>query len=215
MNTTSRSKTPILYSFRRCPYAIRARMAIHYSGVVVELREIVLRDKPTSMLEYSPKGTVPVLILPDGRVIDESRDVMDWALSISDPASWGTEIKQDLIEENDLVFKKFLDQYKYADRFPEHPAEYYRDQCEAFLQRLENALIKTKFLISDQITKVDIAIFPFIRQFVFVDKTWFDQTRYEALKKWMDYFLSSDLFLNIMEKNKAWKQEDKPIYFNK
>ena len=204
---------PILYSFRRCPYAIRARMAIYYSGLTVEIREIVLRDKPASMLEYSPKGTVPVLILPSGQVIDESRDVMDWALSIHDPDQWKTEGSNSLLEENDSVFKQHLDQYKYADRHPDHPAEYYRDQCEDFLQKLEGKLASQNFLMGDRITDIDIAIFPFIRQFAFVDKAWFDQSSFPHLQKWLACFLESDLFLNVMTKYQPWKPEDNMILF--
>ncbi len=204
---------PILYTFRRCPYAIRARMAILYSGVTVGLREVVLRDKPLSMLEYSAKGTVPVLVLSSGEVIDESWDVMNWALSQDDPDHWKTCSDNSLVEENDSVFKQRLDQYKYADRHPEHSAEYYRDQCEIFLQKLESSLVNQTFLMGDQITDVDIAIFPFIRQFAFVDKTWFDQSPYPQLQKWLAYFLVSDLFLKAMIKYPPWKPEDNVILF--
>ena len=204
---------PILYTFRRCPYAIRARMAILYSGVTVELREVVLRDKPRSMLEYSKKGTVPVLILSSGEVIDESWDVMNWALSQDDPDHWKTCSDNSLVEENDSVFKQYLDQYKYADRHPEHPAEYYRDQCEEFLQKLERKLSVQNFLKGDRITDIDIAIFPFIRQFAFVDKAWFDQSPYPHTQEWLNYFLESDLFLNVMIKYSPWKPEDNVIQF--
>ncbi len=207
------TKLPILYTFRRCPYAIRARMAIFYSNVAVELREIVLRDKLAAMLESSSKGTVPVLILPSGEVIDESRDVMNWALSQHDPEHWVTDVNKDLIEENDSVFKGNLDQYKYADRYPDHPAEVYRDQCEIFLQRLESKLIDRTFLMGDQITDVDISIFPFIRQFAFVDMEWFDQATYPNLQKWLSYFLASDLFLDVMRKYPSWKPGDNVILF--
>ena len=204
---------PILYTFRRCPYAIRARMAILYSGVTVEIREVVLRDKPRSMLEYSAKGTVPVLILSSGKVIDESWDVMNWALSQGDPEDWKTSHDNNLIEENDSVFKQYLDQYKYADRHPEHPAEYYRDQCEEFLQKLERKLSDQNFLKGDRITDTDIAIFPFIRQFAFVDRAWFDQSSYPHIQEWLNYFLESDLFLNVMIKYSPWKPEDNVILF--
>ena len=132
---------PILYSFRRCPYAIRARMALHYAGVQVELREILLRDKPASMLAASTKGTVPVLILPEGTVLDESYDVMRWALEQYDPDGWwsdslGTKISE-LIQGNDGKFKIHLDHYKYFDRYPEQSMEYYRSQAETFLAILE------------------------------------------------------------------------------
>jgi glutathione S-transferase len=165
------------------------------------------------MLEYSPKGTVPILVIPSGDVIDESRDVMNWALSQHDPVQWRTDNKNELIEENDSVFKQHLDQYKYADRYPDHPTEYYRDQCEIFLQRLESSLINQTFLMGDQITDVDISIFPFIRQFAFVDKVWFDQSTYPQLQKWLNYFLESDLFLKTMIKYPPWKPEDSVTLF--
>ncbi len=204
---------PILYSFRRCPYAIRARMAIYYSGLTVEIREIVLRDKPVSMLEFSPKGTVPVLVLPSGEVIDESRDVINWALSQYDPDLWKIDDPGGLIEENDSDFKQWLDRYKYADRYPDLPAEVYRDHCEFFLKKLEMKLMDQAFLMSDRMTETDVAIFPFIRQLAFVDKAWFDQAAYPHLQKWLTCFLESDLFRNVMIKYLPWKPLDKVIQF--
>ena len=204
---------PVLYTFRRCPYAIRARMAIYYSGLAVEIREIVLRDKPASMLEYSPKGTVPVLVLPSGEVIDESRGVMKWALSQHDPDLWKIDDPDGLIEENDSDFKQWLDHYKYADRYPDFPAEVYRDHCEVFLKKLEMKLMDQAFLMSDRMTETDVAIFPFIRQLAFVDKTWFDQAAHPHLQKWLACFLASDLFRNVMIKYLPWKPEDKVIRF--
>ena len=213
MSQAESDKLPILYSFRRCPYAIRTRMALLYSGIAVELREIVLRDKPASMLEYSSKGTVPVLVLTDGEVIEESRDVINWSLSIHDPDQWKTEDLSNLIDENDFVFKQHLDQYKYADRHFDHPAEHYRDQCEFFLQKLETRLVKHDFLLGDRITDTDVSIFPFIRQFAFVDKTWFDQSPYPRLQKWLYNFLQSDMFQTVMRKYPPWQPENSVIRF--
>lgn len=204
---------PILYSFRRCPYAIRARMAIRYAGLNVQLREVVLRNKPTSMLEYSAKGTVPVLVLNGKDVIDESRDVMGWALAQSDPEHWLSDQNTALIDENDFVFKKHLDRYKYAVRFPEQPMSFYRSQAEEFLIKLEGFLEENKFLCSDQVSFTDVAIFPFIRQFAFVDKDWFDQTSYSKLQNWLVYFLESDLFLQVMKKYPAWQEGDDIVVF--
>ena len=142
---------PTFYSFRRCPYAIRARLAIKYSGITVELREVVLAAKPDEMLAHSAKGTVPVLILPDGTVIDESLDIMHWALSINDPEKWLPENNQllqktrHLIQINDGSFKEHLDHYKYATRFPEHSALHYRNQAGEFLQTLEDLLGESLF----------------------------------------------------------------------
>ena len=185
---------PILYSFRRCPYAMRARMAIAYSGVDVELREVVLSNKPKSMLHYSPKGTVPVLVLPDETVIDESRDIIHWALFANDPEKWlpregEFRIAESLIDENDLSFKQALDKYKYHVRHPEQSAKHYRTEGEVFLKNLDDRLLETKYLLGHQISIADIAIFPFIRQFAHVDKEWFYQTPYSKLQSWLDVFL--------------------------
>ena len=201
---------PILYSFRRCPYAIRARMTLKYAGVQVELREILLREKPPSMLEASTKGTVPVLVLPEGSVLDESYDVMRWALDINDPCHWwnpglASEVNA-LIEQNDFSFKAHLDHYKYADRHPQHSMEYYRSQAESFLEVLEDRLTATPFLLGETIGFVDAAILPFIRQFASVDNAWFEQAPYPHLQNWLAYFLNSDLFLSVMEKYPVWHE---------
>ena len=205
---------PILYSFRRCPYAIRARMALRYSGIQVALREVILADKPEEMLISSPKGTVPVLILVDGTVIDESLDIMSWAISQNDPDCWAGENgeywqqAQSLIEINDNAFKQSLDQYKYADRFPEYPASHYRLQAEDFIQQLESRLSRQSYLLGQNISVADIAIFPFIRQFAFVDKNWFDQSEYTAVQMWLNGFLALPLFTDIMVKEAQWKPGD-------
>lgn len=202
---------PILYSFRRCPYAIRARMALHYVDVQVELREVLLKDKPPSMLAASSKGTVPVLIFPDGRVLDESFDVMRWALEQNDSDHWWLKDSEaeinELIQWNDGEFKSHLDHYKYFERFPEHPMEYYRTQAEGFLTALEQRLSVEKYLLGKKISIADVAIFPFIRQFAFADKNWFDVSPYPKLQHWLAEFLTSDLFLSIMEKHPVWHDE--------
>ncbi len=210
---------PILYSFRRCPYAIRARLAIKYSATGVELREVVLADKPAEMLSASPKGTVPVLILSDGSILDESLDIIHWALSINNPENWLPENSyllqkaNELITTNDEVFKIHLDHYKYACRFPEFSAEYYRTQGEEFLQDLENLLEKSRCLLADHITLADIAIFPFIRQFVFVDKDWFDQSQYTNLNLWLNNMLEMKLFKDIMKKYPQWVPGNEGVEF--
>lgn len=193
----------ILYSYRRCPYAMRARMALYCSGIEVEIREISLKEKPRHMLAVSPKGTVPVLVLNDGRVIDQSLDIMLWALKQRDVDDWlNVNMPQAiaLIEVNDGMFKQSLDRYKYAIRFPEHPAQYYRSEGEQFLQQLESQLARQKFLMCDRPSFADIAIFPFIRQFAAVDETWFQTSAYSQLKNWLQYWLNSDLFAQIMVK---------------
>ncbi len=197
---------PLLFTFRRCPYAIRARMAIKISGVNVTMQEVNLRDKPAALLACSPKGTVPVLQLADGRIIDESLDIMLWALSINDPERWLdspgglSEAAQALIEQNDEPFKKALDYYKYSVRFPEHSEQYYREQTEFFLQELNARLSRTDYLMGDRLTVADMAIFPFIRQFSNVDKDWFYASPYKHLIDWLDARISSDLFTAVMRK---------------
>jgi len=211
---------PILYSFRRCPYAMRARMAIVASGLKVELREIHLKEKPAEMLIASPKATVPVLVLGNGEVIDESLDIMKWALQKNDRdhgLNSDTGKRQAAIDalifENDSTFKQHLDHYKYADRFPAFPAEHYRQQGESFLKKLEIKLQQTKYLFANTACIADIAIFPFIRQFAYVDKDWFDNSPYLALQQWLAGFLESSDFAIVMRKNPVWKPADSKVFF--
>ena len=199
---------PILYSFRRCPYAIRARMAIAYASINLEVREVSLANKPLEMTQISPNGTVPVLQL-DNRIIDESIEVMAWALEQSDPDNWLAlyleQQQQSLIEENDNSFKAYLDKYKYWDRFPEQPQQAYRGQAEQFISRLDKNLSEHRYLLGEKICMADIAIFPFIRQFAFVDKDWFDQANYPALQRWLNAFLELPLFAQVMKKHSVWQ----------
>jgi glutathione S-transferase len=198
----------ILYSFRRCPYAMRARMAIASSGMQVILREISLRDKPQSLLDISSKATVPVLLTPERRVIDESLDIMLWALRQSDPSAWLNNINYALIENNDGPFKQWLDRYKYADRYPEQSQQFYRQQGEQTLLMLEHALADSAFLSGNTVTLTDIAIFPFIRQFVSVEQGWFENAPYPNTRQWLDYLLTSELFQKTMHKYLPWKMDD-------
>lgn len=210
---------PILYSFRRCPYAIRARLALRACGVEVLLREIILREKPAEMLAISPKGTVPVLQLVDGRVVDESYDIMCWALAQNDPQGWLEYDNESLaeaaclIKKNDCEFKGCLDRYKYPDQSDEHSPLYYRQQGEAFIQELENRLSFQPYLLGDCASIADIAILPFIRQFAHVDREWFHKTHYKSVHQWLTRFLESDLFLSVMKKQKPWKASDHDIIF--
>jgi len=218
INLLMSTPLPILYSFRRCPYAMRARLAIAKSLISVELREVVLRKKPQSLLDISPKGTVPVLLLANTTVIDESLDIMYWALSVNDPDHWLTEDlaqeMQQLIEWNDGDFKYYLDRYKYADRYPEHDDLFYREKAERFITELENRLSQHNFLCSDQCCLADMAIFPFIRQFANVNGDWFQRSKYKNLNYWLNQQIKSDLFNSIMEKYPAWKIEDNPVIFH-
>jgi len=199
---------PTLYSFRRCPYAMRARMAINYSRTECELREVVLKNKPQAMLAVSPKATVPVIV-DDGFVIDESIDIMAWALNRSDPDGWLSHpLDHQLIQRNDGEFKANLDRYKYFERYPEQSQDCYFEKALGFLSDLEASLIGNNqfnyFLESSSVTTLDVAIFPFIRQFAFVDKPRFDALELPKLKAWLAFFLESDLFLNVMNKYSAW-----------
>ena len=208
---------PILYSFRRCPYAIRARLAIKISGVQVELREVLLADKPKEMLACSAKGTVPVLLLPDGSIIDESWDIMLWALKQNDPKRWlpsdATVLGEiaGLVEQNDGEFKQNLDRYKYADRYPEQTVETHRQQGELFLQQREARLAQTRYFVSAELTVGDMALLPFIRQFANVDREWFDQTPYPKLQAWLELLLEAPLFSDVMIKIPFWVRGG-PVY---
>lgn len=208
---------PILYSFRRCPYAMRARLAIAQAGIPVVLREVQLRRKPAAMLTASPKGTVPVLVLPDAEVIDESLDIMLWALRLRDPANWlapwQNPDNQALIQRNDGQFKYFLDRYKYADRYPEHSQLYYRQQGEGFLRELEHRLQNNAYLSGTGFSIADAAIAPFIRQYVAVDKTWFDAADYPLLRQWLQGFLDSALFHDIMQTYQPWTGNTDDVIF--
>ncbi len=197
---------PILYTFRRCPYAIRARMALVYARVDFECREISLKNKPQSLFNYSAKGTVPVLI-DNELIIDESLSIMLWALDKNDTDKWiGSSEQLALINVCDTKFKPQLDQYKYADRHELTQIEY-REQALWFLILLNDKLKQQKFLFSDYIGLADNAIFPFIRQFAFVDKGWFDQLDLSKLQKWLTNHLESKLFKTVMKKNSLWEGE--------
>ena len=202
--------TPILYTFRRCPYAIRARLAILVSGVTVETHEVELTNKPQAMLDISPKGTVPVLQLSDGSVIDESLDIMRWALDINDPQHWLSIDRKwvveaaSLIDENDGSFKQLLDRYKYPARYqdiaPGLGATHYRDEAGVFLRRLSSRLAAQPFLMGAALSLPDAAIFPFVRQFAQVDKGWFDRAYEGPLANWLDALVSAPTFVAVMRK---------------
>jgi len=190
-------------------------MALHYAAVELEHREILLKDKPQTMLDASSKGTVPVLVLAD-RVIDESIDVMQWALQKSDPDLWlAHTLDHELIQTNDGSFKQKLDCYKYFERYPEYSQQHYLEECLAFLEELEASLIESNelktqgkfFLLSPTVSALDIAIFPFIRQLAFVNKAVFDDLSLPKLHIWLDHFLNSNLFLSVMEKRPLWKTD--------
>ena len=202
---------PVLYSYRRCPYAMRARMALRYAGIDAEIREIELRNKPLHMIQLSPKATVPVLLLESGEVLEESLDIMRWALQQRDADGWrlpGDQEKRDAMEAlilvNDREFKQALDRYKYPERYPEFPVEHYRQQGEAFLHMLEDHLLVSVCLFGDALCMADIAIFPFIRQFAGVDSAWFNDAPYPRLRGWLEARVQSTLFTDVMQKKPVW-----------
>jgi glutathione S-transferase len=207
---------PILYSFRRCPYAMRARLALHSAGQAVELREVVLRDKPQAMLDASPKATVPVLVLACGTVIDESRDIGEWALSTADPEGWlGHDRAQmdELIATNDGPFKQALDRYKYPDRFDDVARDDEREKAAVILRSLDGRLASGEWLLGARPSWADFAIAPFVRQFAHVDFDWFCAQDWHHLAGWLERFKSSDRFDAIMVKHPAWTPGDPPVIF--
>ncbi len=209
MNDTT---APVLYSFRRCPYAMRARLALAISGTRCELREVRLRDKPPSLLEASPKGTVPVMVLPDGSVLEESIDIMRWALAQSDPEGWLAREDTDLIATCDGPFKRALDQYKYAER-DGTDALAYRAEGTAFLERLDTRLAEQTQLSGPTRGLTDAAILPFVRQFVAIDRGWFDAAPLAPLLHWLDDHLASGLFGAIMLRVEPWVAGDPTVWF--
>jgi glutathione S-transferase len=197
---------------------MRARMAIYQAKIKCELREVLLKDKPESMLSLSNKGTVPVLFTPDEKVIDESLEVMHWALTQNDPDDWLKEdgvCAKELIEKNDNEFKYYLDRYKYHVGYPEHTQEYYRDKTLAYLDLLEQTLSDNEgvSLSGKHISSADISIFPFIRQFANVDLNWFKASPYNLIKNWYVNLEQSKLFQDCMHKYQQWSPEQPPVYF--
>lgn len=195
----------ILYSFRRCPYAMRARMALSSSGMEYEHREVVLRDKPPEMLEVSPKGTVPVLVTPTGTVIEESLDIMRHALAMKDPEGWLERDDPELVAANDGPFKHHLDRYKYATRYSDVDPEEHRSAALDILRQLDARLAKDAYLCGARRGLADIAIFPFIRQFANADRTWFDAQSLPRLQDWLERLITSELFTGVMAKHAQWK----------
>ncbi len=195
----------VLYSFRRCPYAMRARMALFVSGQRYEHREVVLRDKPPEMLEASPKGTVPVMVLEDDRVLEESLQIMRWALSLNDPEGWLERGDADLLEAIDGPFKHHLDRYKYSARYEDADPQMHRAECMKLLDRLEQRLTQSGYLAGDARGFIDIATFPFVRQFANSDRAWFNAQPLPHLHKWLESLIGSQLFADIMSKHPQWK----------
>ena len=209
---------PILYSFIRCPYAMRARMILKLADIKCELREVRLNNKPEHMLEASPKGTVPVLILED-KIIDESIDIVNWALNITNVFEGN--IKQDqinlteeLIDLFDDKFKYHLDRYKYSNRYEDVDVEHHQNECLNILKKLETIIDGTNWIFGDSISKLDILILPFIRQFRIADQEWFDsQQNISGIQRVLMNFLDSNIFKSVMNKYEEWCEGSDKIYF--
>ena len=201
---------PILYSFRRCPYAMRARLALQVSGLAVEHREIALKNKPAEMLRASPKGTVPVLVLTDGTVLEESLHIMHWALGRSDPQGWlggDGAYRNDawaLIAQNDGEFKFHLDRYKYPHRYGLADGVAHRELARGFLDLLQARLAQHDFLAGARFGLADAAIAPFVRQFAHTDAAWFAAQSWSHLAQWLQDFEASAVFAQVMEKHPVW-----------
>ncbi len=205
---------PILWSFRRCPYAMRARLAVQSAGIPVELREILLKDKPQAFLDTSPSATVPALDAGD-TILDESLDIMIWVLNLRDPAGLMNMPEEGwaLIAECDGPFKTALDHTKYAVRYPDRNAKDDRETAAGFLRKLDGDLAKHPWLFGDRPTIADLAILPFVRQFANTDRAWFDAQDWAALIRWLDGFLASPDFQSIMGKYPPWSDGDTPVVF--
>ena len=197
----------VLYSFRRCPYAIRARLALAVSRTSYALREVHLARKPAAMLAASPKGTVPVLVLEDGTVIDESLVIMRWALARRDPDRWLDRDDADLIARNDTSFKYDLDRYKYSDRHGSDPV-FHRGRGMEFLRELDRRLAGANQLCGSEPGLADAAIVPFVRQFAAVDREWFADQPLPHLPAWLDEHLASPLFQSVMVRWEPWSPDD-------
>ena len=210
---------PILWSFRRCPYAMRARLAIDASQQQVKLREILLRDKPYAFVAMSPKATVPVLQCDDGQVIEESRDIMFWALQCNDPEGWLDVWHQSpaevthFLDRLDGSFKADLDRYKYASRYDADAALIHRDAGVVFIAELDSILAQKPALSGDRAGLLDFACLPFIRQFRIADSVWFDEQEWPDLHKWLQAFLTSSRFESVMYKYSPWREGEQGVDF--
>ncbi|MDF0551771.1 glutathione S-transferase [Kamptonema sp. UHCC 0994] len=210
---------PILYSFRRCPFAMRARLALIVSNQLCELREVVLRDKPQEMLKVSPKGTVPILIDIDGRILDESIDIMLWALAQYDPEKWlmpeqGSVAEMlELIAQFDNGFKYHLDRYKYPNRYEGIDAEVQRTEGGLYLEKLNVKLRKKKYLFGNRVTLADMAIAPFVRQFADTDRDWFNTQPWLQLQAWLSEFIDSEIYTQVMKKYPKWEPGNVAVMF--
>lgn len=203
-------KFPILYSFRRCPWAMRARIAMHYSGVQCEIREVNLSEKTAAFLAIAPKATVPTLVLPNGEVIDQSMDIIHFALSNHDPDKWrdaDSSAVNHLLAIAEGDFLKAAQRYKYSERFPEESAEENRKLCEVLLiTELEQRLEKQKFLLDNKPSIADVGIFPLVRQFTSVDDTWWQSSPYHKTRAWLNSWMENPHYIGSMKKYPPWNE---------
>ncbi|MCW8833446.1 MAG: glutathione S-transferase [Colwellia sp.] len=218
--TLNNNALPILYSLRNCPYAMRARIAIYYSQQPIILRDVVLNNKPEAMLKASPKGTVPVLVLSEQKVIEESLEVMLWALGSNDPDNFLQSHNDEaltqmltVIARFDHDFKACLEAYKCAKRYHEGDLIQHRQACEVHIQDLEQRLTQHQFLMSSTPSLMDIALLPFIRQFARVERQWYLQSPYPRLRKWLNNYLQSPMFTKVMAKFPLWSPGHEAVIF--
>ena len=220
MTTKTPQDSPILYSLRRCPYAMRARLGILLANQQVLIREIVTKDKPEELLECSPKGTVPVLVLPDGKVIEQSLDVMMWALQQNDPQdllrssnpSLSEQIHQ-LIQHNDNEFIGHLEKYRASVRYRNDDIEQRRNLCEVFITELEGKLAQHDYSFGDSPSLADFAVMPFVSQFVRVEKKWFLQSEYQNVGRWLRSHIESKLYTQVMKQYPLWNDTKQDCLF--
>ncbi len=213
------TQLPILYSFRRCPYAMRARMALAISNTQCVLREVVLRDKPQAMIEASPKATVPVIIDHDGRVLEESIEIMLWALEQHDPEGWlgddtDTTTMLSLIDDTQKNFKEHLDRYKYPNRYEDIDPIEHRTEAMKFLEILNTQIDNKIYLFGRKLMLADVAIFPFVRQFANHDRNWFDGLKkIPSVQRWLQHCLELPVFAQVMDKYPQWHEGDEERVF--
>ena len=207
---------PLLFTYRRCPYAMRARMALIIAGIDFDAHEVSLRDKPAEMLELSPKGSVPVMLHPDGRVLEQSWDIMQWAMAEKDPDGWWARAQTpenfEWLARNNGEFKFHLDRYKYPERYENSNRNSHREaSLQTFLQPLNDRLERMNYLGGKQPCATDIAIFPFVRQFASVEPNWFSQQEMSSLQRWLANWISSDLFIHCMHKLPSQMTSEFPL----
>jgi len=219
-NSIGANTLPILYSLRNCPYAMRARIAIFKSQQPILLRDLVLSNKPEELIVASPKATVPVLVLVNGTVVDESLEVMLWALKESDPSDLlhneevgSLEEMLTLINDFDVNFKTCLEQYKCAKRYREDDLLTRREACEVYINKIEQRLTRHAFLMSAKESLADIALLPFIRQFARVERQWYLQSAYPKTRQWLNHYLQSPMFTKVMAKQPMWLDNRENVIF--